>query len=150
LSDRRSQQRHAGRRTQDAREFELTLQREVARLVVEMGTRIPNSFQLARCAVVIFREGVLKMRMFTLASLAAGAVMAASPARAQTYSPDYPVCLHVWGRGASYYECAYNSMPQCNASASGRSAQCVVNPYFAYGQPQDGGYRRHRRVHQVY
>jgi hypothetical protein len=30
-----------------------------------------------------------------------------------------------------YFECAYTSMPQCAASASGRSAQCVVNPYYA-------------------
>jgi hypothetical protein len=28
-------------------------------------------------------------------------------------------------------ECSYTSLPQCNASASGRSAQCVVNPYWA-------------------
>jgi hypothetical protein len=33
--------------------------------------------------------------------------------------------------GANYYECRYTSLPQCNASASGRAAQCVINPYFA-------------------
>ena len=70
------------------------------------------------------------MRIPTLAILAIGMVFASAPTRAQTYNPDYPVCLHVYGP-VTYYECTYSSIPQCNASASGRSAQCVVNPYFA-------------------
>ena len=69
------------------------------------------------------------MRILALAILAIGTV-STEPAVAQTYDPAYPVCLHVYGR-ASYYECRYTSLPQCNASASGRSAQCVINPYFA-------------------
>jgi Protein of unknown function (DUF3551) len=68
------------------------------------------------------------------------------PAAAQTYDPAYPVCLHVYGRGATYYECRYTSLPQCNASASGRAAQCVINPYFASAEAP-AGYRRHRRVY---
>jgi hypothetical protein len=71
------------------------------------------------------------MRVPALAILAIGMVFASAPARAQTYSPDYPVCLHVYGP-VTYYECRYTSIPQCNQSASGRSAQCVVNPYAAY------------------
>ncbi|HEY2247185.1 MAG TPA: DUF3551 domain-containing protein [Bradyrhizobium sp.] len=71
------------------------------------------------------------MRVLALAVLAIGAASAAAPAQAQTYDPSYPVCLHVWGRGATYYECRYSSLQQCNASASGRAAQCVVNPYYA-------------------
>jgi hypothetical protein len=77
------------------------------------------------------------MRMIALAALAMAAVSAA-PAQAQTYSPDYPVCLHVYGRD-SYYECRYTSMAQCNQSASGRAAQCEINPYTAnaaYGDPR--------------
>jgi Protein of unknown function (DUF3551) len=77
------------------------------------------------------------MRMLALAVLAMGAVSAA-PAQAQTYDPDYPVCLHVYGR-ATYYECRYTSMAQCNLSASGRAAQCEINPYRAnagYGDPR--------------
>ena len=70
------------------------------------------------------------MRILALAALAIGAVSIAAPAPAQTYSPDYPVCLHVYGR-ATYYECRYTSIAQCNQSASGRSAQCEVNPYAA-------------------
>jgi hypothetical protein len=71
------------------------------------------------------------MRILALAVLAAGALLSAAPASAQTYDPSYPVCLHVWSRGATYYECRYSSLGQCNASASGRAAQCEVNPYYA-------------------
>jgi hypothetical protein len=86
------------------------------------------------------------MRILALAILAIGAASAAAPAQAQTYDPAYPVCLHVYTRGANYYECRYTSLPQCNATASGRAAQCVINPYFA-GAQEPAGYRRHRRVY---
>ena len=87
------------------------------------------------------------MRVLALTILAIGAASVAAPATAQTYDPSYPVCLHVWGRGATYYECHYTSLQQCNASASGRAAQCVVNPYFA-----NAGYRpvRHHRTGRAY
>jgi hypothetical protein len=85
------------------------------------------------------------MRILALAILAIRTV-SIGPAAAQTYDPAYPVCLHVYTRGANYYECRYTSLPQCNASASGRAAQCVINPYFASGEER-AGYRRHRRVY---
>jgi hypothetical protein len=85
------------------------------------------------------------MRILALAILATVTV-SIGPAAAQTYDPAYPVCLHVYSRGANYYECRYTSLPQCNASASGRAAQCVINPYFgSAGGP--AGYRQHRRVY---
>jgi hypothetical protein len=74
------------------------------------------------------------MRIPALVILTIATVLTAAPARAQTYDPAYPVCLHVYGRGATYYECRYTSLPQCNASASGRAGQCVINPYFASAQ----------------
>jgi hypothetical protein len=87
------------------------------------------------------------MRGLALAILAIGTVSAAGPAAAQTYAPGYPVCLHVYGR-ATYYECSYTSLAQCNATASGRSAQCVANPYFANAYQEPPGPRhRHRRVY---
>jgi hypothetical protein len=85
------------------------------------------------------------MRILALAILAIGMV-SIEPAAAQTYDPAYPVCLHVWTRGNNYYDCSYTSLPQCNASASGRAAQCVINPYFA-GAQAPAGYRRYRRVY---
>lgn len=84
------------------------------------------------------------MRILAFATLAIGTVSIA-PAAAQTYDPAYPVCLHVYTRGANYYECRYTSLPQCNMSASGRAAQCVINPYFA-STPVPAG-RRYRHVY---
>jgi Protein of unknown function (DUF3551) len=50
--------------------------------------------------------------------------------------------------GFNYYDCSYTSLPQCNASASGRAAQCVINPYFAGAEePRGRHYRRHPRVY---
>jgi Protein of unknown function (DUF3551) len=66
-----------------------------------------------------------------------GAIVFAAPARAQTYDPNYPVCLQIYDDMVHYYfECGYTSMAQCAASASGRSAQCVVNPYYAKPGPR--------------
>jgi hypothetical protein len=74
------------------------------------------------------------MRIPALAMLAI-AVLTATPAAAQTYDPKYPVCLQVYQGFADYYfECAYTSLPQCNMSASGRAAQCIINPYYAGGK----------------
>jgi hypothetical protein len=88
------------------------------------------------------------MRNLALAILAGAMVSVAGPAAAQTYDPGYPVCLHVYGRGANYYECRYTSLAQCNLSASGRAAQCDINPYFARAQvPVQRGYRRYRQIY---
>jgi hypothetical protein len=86
------------------------------------------------------------MRSLTLAILGIGAVSMTGSAQAQTYDPRFPVCLQVYGP-INYYECRYTSLPQCGASASGRSAQCILNPYFAqaYVEPPARHYhRRHR------
>lgn len=88
------------------------------------------------------------MRVLNLATSAILAIAAAStvaPAQAQTYDPNYPVCLHVYGR-ITYYDCSYTSLPQCNMSAAGRSAQCEVNPYYAHAsrQPATRHHKRHR------
>ena len=72
------------------------------------------------------------------------AIALPAPARAQTYDPSYPVCLQVYqGMVDFYFECRYRTMAQCAASASGRSAQCVVNPY--YGGPNAGRSKRQKR-----
>ena len=87
------------------------------------------------------------MRNLALAISAIATVSVAGPAAAQTYDPRYPVCLHVWGP-LNYYECTYTSLPQCNLSASGRAAQCMLNPYAASAQVPEG--RAHRRYRQIY
>ena len=71
------------------------------------------------------------MRILALAILTIAAVSIATPTTAQTYDPRYPVCLQIYrGMTDFWFECGYTSMPQCQMSASGRSAQCVVNPYY--------------------
>jgi len=56
---------------------------------------------------------------------------------------------NIIGRDGNYIQCAYSSLAQCNMSASGRAAQCLTNPYFAYGSKVPPGriYRRHYRVY---
>lgn len=67
------------------------------------------------------------------ATIAFAATLAlTAPAQAQMYDPRYPVCLQVYQSMVDYYfECAYTSIPQCQMSASGRNASCVINPYYA-------------------
>jgi hypothetical protein len=88
------------------------------------------------------------MRIPALAILTIAAVLTAAPAPAQTYDPAYQVCLQTYGLDGGYIDCGYRSLAQCAQSASGRAAQCIVNPYFAGAQvpagPRD---RRHRRVY---
>ena len=87
------------------------------------------------------------MRVLPLAILTISAVSVTSSARAQTYGPAFPVCLHVFTRGDNYYDCSYTTLPQCNGSASGRAAQCVINPYYAGATGPQGRDRRYRRAY---
>jgi hypothetical protein len=69
--------------------------------------------------------------------------LAAASAQAQTYDPNYPICLQTFGRNGNYIACGYTSMEQCQLSASARAAQCITNPYFAGINP--GRTRRQSR-----
>ena len=76
------------------------------------------------------------MRILACAVLA---IFAAAPARAQTYDPSYPVCLQTYSIDGGYIECSFTSLAQCAATASGRAAQCLINPYFAAGRSRPPG-----------
>ena len=71
-------------------------------------------------------------------------LLVAAPARAQAYNPNFPVCLQTYAPGGGNIDCSFTSLPQCAASASGRAAQCLNNPYFAQG---DRKLLRHRGVY---
>jgi Protein of unknown function (DUF3551) len=86
------------------------------------------------------------MRVPALMILTITTALTATPAWAQTYSPDYPVCLQTFGIFGDSIECDYTSLAQCAPSARGRAAQCVINPYFPSAR-QPANYRRHRRVY---
>jgi hypothetical protein len=94
------------------------------------------------------RHSVLA-KLASLALLPIGTMAAAAPAHAQAYDPNYPVCMQVFGP-LSRTECRYFSIPQCQASASGRSAQCTLNPFFANAdrQPIEAPIPRHHRRHR--
>jgi hypothetical protein len=59
-----------------------------------------------------------------------GVIGAATPAVAQTYDPNYPVCMQVITLNANYPDCRFVSMEQCKASVSGRAGYCLRNPYY--------------------
>ena len=84
------------------------------------------------------------MRVLACTILTIGALLVAVPARAQTYDPNYPVCLQTYAIGGGSIDCSFTSLAQCAGSASGRSAQCLTNPYFAQG---DRKLLRHRGVY---
>jgi hypothetical protein len=86
-----------------------------------------------------------QMRILALAIPVIATLATAAPASAQTYAPGYPVCMEVWGP-LNYYDCSFTSLPQCNLSASGRSAACMLNPYYAYAE-RPGPYRHRRHVY---
>jgi hypothetical protein len=81
------------------------------------------------------------MRRARLALVAIGLLCAGGSSRAQTYDPSYPVCMQIYGP-VGYFDCRYASLEQCKYLAVGRSASCVVNPYFAWKKPA----RRSRRA----
>jgi hypothetical protein len=88
------------------------------------------------------------MRIPALAILTTAAALTATPVLAQTYDPRYPVCLQVYQGFVDYYfECGYTSMAQCQMSASGRAASCVVNPYYTGGKARGRRDRQQRRVY---
>jgi hypothetical protein len=91
------------------------------------------------------------MRLPLLTIMAIAGLQTIAPASAQTYDPRFPVCLHVFtggrGGGGDYFDCSFTSLPQCRATASGRSATCDLNPYFAFDQPPPPPRHRHRRVY---
>ena len=74
------------------------------------------------------------MRVPAMAILATVTVLTSSPTLAQTYGWDYPVCLQYYRWGGSTINCAYTSLEQCAMTASGLSAQCITNPYYANAQ----------------
>jgi Protein of unknown function (DUF3551) len=86
------------------------------------------------------------MRIPALAALAfissTAMVSTATPTLAQTYSPDYPVCLQVFRWGGMDIQCSYTSLPQCNQTASGLGAMCFANPYYAGAQIAHGPHDR--------
>ena len=73
------------------------------------------------------------MHLLAYPILTIATALIVAPARAQTYDPNYPVCIQTYAIGGGSIDCGFTSLAQCAASASGRAAQCLNNPYFAHG-----------------
>jgi hypothetical protein len=88
------------------------------------------------------------MRILPLAILTIGTLAAAWPSRAQTYDPDFPICMHVVAFETTYEDCRYYTMAQCAASAAGRAAQCNINPFYTGARtPLGRPHPRHPRAY---
>jgi Protein of unknown function (DUF3551) len=88
------------------------------------------------------------MRIASLTMMAALTLLGIGGARAQVLDPRFAACLHNYGP-VEYYDCSYSSLAQCNASAPGRSADCLLNPYFARTS-QDRLQGRYRQPQRAY
>ncbi|WP_409411010.1 DUF3551 domain-containing protein [Bradyrhizobium jicamae] len=60
------------------------------------------------------------------------AFLVTRPASAQMSDPRYPVCMRTYGvQVGDRMDCVFMSLDQCQASALGLPATCLLNPYFA-------------------
>lgn len=75
----------------------------------------------------------LKRLLLAAATLAALPIIDTPVAQAR----DYPFCL-VGRDFAGYGDCQFDSYAQCQATASGREAQCAANPYLGYYDQRAG------------
>jgi uncharacterized protein DUF3551 len=72
------------------------------------------------------------MRVLVLLISVVSLVSVAGPVKAQTYDPDYPVCMQLTEWGGGRIDCSYRSLAECRATGSGRGAMCVINPYYGF------------------
>jgi Protein of unknown function (DUF3551) len=86
------------------------------------------------------------MRALIETILVMGMMAATSAVQAQTYDPRYPVCVQVATIDGTSIGCGYGTLAQCQASASGRGAQCFANPYYAHASKK--ALRRANQRHQ--
>lgn len=74
----------------------------------------------------------MRLLAWTMLSIAA---ISGTPVLAQTYGSAFPVCIQTYGISGNTIDCSFTSMDGCRASASGRAAQCISNPYYAAATP---------------
>src|SRR3954453_3022116 len=86
---------------------------------------------LLRCTECGAGRKEVSMRIVLMATLVIGMMSATGEARAQTYDPAFPVCMHVGLWGGDWEDCSYYTLAQCAGSASGRGGVCSPNPYYA-------------------
>jgi hypothetical protein len=78
----------------------------------------------------------MRRTILTLASLAALIAVASPAAQAHPANDRYCLQGRMWGYPGN---CQFTSYQQCQATASGTSAYCGVNPRYAFSQQCDYG-----------
>ena len=53
------------------------------------------------------------MHVLACTILTIATVLVAAPARAQTYDPNFPVCLQTYAIGGGSIDCSFTSLAQC-------------------------------------
>jgi hypothetical protein len=110
----------------------------------EAQTRYPQPKSIEELPTLRTSEEVV-MRIIALLVWTTVSVLKAGTVPVQTYGSEYPVCLQAYGDKGDYIECHYTSLAQCARSASGRSAECNINPYYrGPRQSPEGSDRRIR------
>lgn len=80
------------------------------------------------------------MRSLVIAAVAVSTLTGLPVSSSPAVARDYPYCLQ--GRQQGYPgDCAFTSFQQCKATASGTTADCGLNPRFAFGATQPYGGR---------
>jgi hypothetical protein len=87
------------------------------------------------------------MRALIGTILVIGMMAATSAVQAQTYDPRYPVCVQAATIDGTSIGCGFGTLAQCQASASGRGAQCFANPYYAHANKKAS--RRANQQNQI-
>ena len=87
------------------------------------------------------QETLMRIKL-TCVVLAIGALLTIAPSHAQTYDPNYPVCIQMVEWGGTHIDCSFTSLPQCQGTAS-NLGWCFANPYFLHEskRPQSRAYR---------
>lgn len=102
----------------------------------------PNRFREISQRPIIAQETDMKPILLAALALAACVTVDIGAAAAR----DYPYCL-VGRDFAGFGDCQFDTLAQCQASASGRQATCSANPFPGYfdrysGNAKIGGTRR--------
>lgn len=89
------------------------------------------------------------MHNLILALAAAGGLAMLGTTPAAAYGTSSPFCLQ-GNESPGLSDCSYDSYEQCAATASGRTLQCIANPYYVPEDGSRGSRGRRRAVYPAY
>ena len=75
------------------------------------------------------------MRVLAVVIFGTAIIVSAEPTWAQTYDPNYPVCMIVSSGDDSHTDCSFTSMEQCK-NGSAVTGHCFDNPLYKAPPPE--------------